>query len=355
MQQFCGSQLSLEGPSASVRQMTKKTSYTFPLTASQQTALTEHLRVGNYRPATVPYTIIAADASDCRISLYTSGKLVVQGKGAEEWVAFTLEPQILGEVKIGYDEVTSAEASQPHMGVDESGKGDFFGPLVIASAYVDPALAERYRELNVRDSKSITSDKVSQTIAGQIIKASGGRFGFVSIGNGAYNRLYHSMRSVNLILAWGHARCIEDLLAKVPSCPRAISDQFGPTKQIENALMKKGRSIELIQRTKAESDPAVAAASILARAGFLRGLLQLGEKYKQEFPKGASPQVIEAAVELVKKNGPKVLLDVAKCHFKTADVVLAKAGFSRADLGAEGSATSKPFTRRPKKKENELI
>ena len=330
--------------------MTKKTSFTFPLSEAQQIAVTEHLRVGNYKPATVPYTMAAADGADCRICLYTSGKLVIQGRGAEDWVTFVLEPEILGEVKIGYEDVTNAEASQPHMGVDESGKGDFFGPMVIASAYVDPKLAAIYRELNVRDSKSITSDKVSEAIAGQIIKASNGRFGFVSIGNRAYNKLYDSMRSVNLMLAWGHARCIEDLLAKVPTCPRAISDQFGPTKQIENALMKKGRSIQLIQRTKAESDPAVAAASILARAGFLRGLRMLADKYKQEFPKGASPQVVEAAVELVKKNGPMVLLDVAKCHFKTCDVVLEKAGFSRADLGPEGQAKSKAFTRRPKSK-----
>ncbi len=326
-------------------------SYTFPLSDAQQIAVSEHLRTGNYRPAVVPYTMAAADGTDCRICLYTSGKLVVQGKGAEEWVTFVLEPQILGEVKTGYDDVLNPEATQPHMGVDESGKGDFFGPMVIASAYVDPQLADVYRELNVRDSKNITSDKVSEAIAGQIIKAVNGRFGFVSIGNRAYNKLYTSMTSVNLILAWGHARCIEDLLAKVPSCPRAISDQFGPTKQIENALMKKGRSIKLIQRHKAESDPAVAAASILARAGFLRGLRALREKYMQEFPKGASPQVIEAAVELVKKNGPAVLLDVAKCHFKTCDVVLEKAGFSRKDLGPEGAAKSKPYTRRPSKKE----
>lgn len=333
--------------------MTKKTSFTFPLNPEQQAAVREHLRTGNYRPAQVPYTTAAADGSDCRICLYTSGKLVVQGRGAEEWVTFVLEPQLLGEVRTGYDDVLNPEAAQPHMGVDESGKGDFFGPMVIASAYVDASLTDAFRKLNVRDSKSITSDKVSEALAGEIIRASGGRFGFVSIGNAAYNRLYASMHSVNLILAWGHARCIEDLLAKVPSCPRAISDQFGPTQQIENALMKKGRSIQLVQRHKAESDPAVAAASILARAGFLRGLRQLAGKYQQDFPKGASPQVVEAAVALVKQHGPAVLLEVAKCHFKTADVVLEKAGYSRKDLGPGGQARSKPFTRRPKKKETE--
>lgn len=329
--------------------MPPKTSFTFPLTPEQQQTLKELLRTGNYLAATVPYTQIAVDGPDCRIALYTSGKLVVQGKGAQDWVTFTLEPEILLEARLGYENVRNPESLAPHMGIDESGKGDFFGPMVIAGAYIDTALAARFQELNVRDSKTISSDRVSEALAGEIMRASGGRHSLVAIGNRAYNRLYTSMGSVNLLLAWGHARAIENLLERVPDCPMALSDQFGPKRQIEQALMKKGRSIKLEQRPKAEADPAVAAASILARAGFLRALRQLRETHGQEFPKGASPQVIEAAVELVKKKGPMVLLDVAKCHFRTCDIVLEKAGFSRADLGPEGAAKSKPFTRSPRK------
>jgi ribonuclease HIII len=134
------------------------------------------------------------------------------------------------------------------------------------------------------------------------------------------------------MLAWGHARAIESLLEKVPDCPRALSDKFGPTHQIEQALMEKGQKIQLDQRTKAESDPAVAAASILARAGFIYALRKMGKSYNTEFPKGASDKVRREAERLVANKGPGILLDTAKCHFQTTDKVLAEVGYSRKDL-----------------------
>ncbi len=105
--------------------------------------------------------------------------------------------------------------------------------------------------------------------------------------------------------------------------------------------MRAGRRIELQQRPRAESDPAVAAASILARAEFLLALRKLEETYGQAFPKGASETVRAAAADLVRKRGPEVLLEVAKCHFRTTDQVLAAVGRTRADLGPEGQAVSK--------------
>ena len=305
------------------------------------------LKAGNYIPRELEHTLIAVEGPDCNIALYKSGKCLVQGKGAHDWITFTLEPQILQEVRLGYEEVLDPESTQPHMGIDESGKGDFFGPLVISAAYVNPALAHALKEMDVRDSKTITTDRKAESMASDIRKLLGHRFALITIGPAAYNRLYTSMRSVNRILAWGHARAIENLLEKVPDCPRALSDQFGPVRQIEQALMQKGRSIKLVQRHKAESDIAVAAASILARAGVLAALRSLREKYGGEFPKGASGATQEAAVKLIAKAGPKVLVDVAKCHFKTTDAVLEKAGFGRTDLGREGQAVSKPFERKP--------
>lgn len=319
----------------------QKNSYTFKLHEGQQKALRELLETGNYQPLEVPYTIVAADGPDCKIALYTSGKLVVQGKGAQDWVTFTLEPQILQEARLGYEEVLSPELSSPHMGIDESGKGDFFGPLVIVAAYVDPPLARRFREMDVRDSKTITSDKKATEMAEAIADALRGRFAVVQIGPRAYNRLYHRMRNVNEMLAWGHARAIEDLLEKVPDCPRALSDQFGPKRQIEKALLKKGRRIKLEQRPKAESDPAVAAASVLARALFIRALQDLKKRLGVDIPKGASEAVKKSAAKLVEQRGPGILLDVAKCHFKTTDDVLAPLGHSRAVLGPEGQAISR--------------
>jgi ribonuclease HIII len=206
---------------------------------------------------------------------------------------------------------------------------------------VDPTLVPTLRDLNVRDSKTISSDRVAREMAGKIHRLLGERCALVVVGPRAYNRLYASMGNVNRILAWGHARAIENLLEKVPDCPRAISDQFGPTRQIEQALMKKGQKIKLIQKPKAESDIAVAAASVLARAGFLRALEDMKTKFKVPIPKGASDTVRKSAVDLVKQHGPQILLEIAKCHFRTADQVLEEAGSARAALGPEGQAVSK--------------
>lgn len=322
--------------------MSKKTSYTFPLNPEQQKRLTEVLRSGNYRPRETPYTTVSVEGPDCNIALYTSGKCVVQGQGAEDWVTYTLEPEVLLEARLGYETVHTPEMFQPHLGVDESGKGDFFGPMVIAAAYTDERIVPVFQKLNVRDSKQITSDKKAEELADAIADVLGDRYALVTIGPRAYNRLYAKMRSVNRILAWGHARAIEDLLAKVPHTPRAVSDQFGPTAQIERALLKKGREIKLEQRPRAESDPAVAAASILARAAFLRALRDMQKKFGVVIPKGASAQVRETAQGIVKQHGATALLDIAKCHFKTADDVLGAVGQSRAALGPEGAATSQP-------------
>ena len=323
-----------------------KNSYTFKLTAEQQDQLEELLKTGNFLPIEVPYTRVAVDAEDCKVMLYTSGKCLVQGKGATDWVQFVLEPTILKEVVTGYEEVLQPQAFEPHIGIDESGKGDFFGPMVIAAVYTNPDLTSAFQKMGVRDSKNISSDKKAIGMARELRDLLGNRYSIVPIGMGAYNRLYAKMKSVNSLLAWGHSRALENLLDVVPSCPRAVADQFGPKQQTERALMRKGRHIELIQRPKAESDPAVAAASILARAAFLDALERLGKKYGAEFPKGASSRVVDSAIALVKSRGPEILLETAKCHFKTTDKVLAAAGHRRAELGPEGEAVSKPYTRK---------
>ncbi len=327
----------------------QKNSYTFKLDGDQQKTLVGLLKQGNYLPDEIPYTQIAVRGENLRIALYTSGKCVVQGKAAHDWVLYNMEPLVLQDARLGYDEVHDPAALEPHMGIDESGKGDFFGPLVIAAAFVNKPLAKAFEEKGVRDSKTVTSDKKAEDMARDIRKMLGERYAIITIGPRAYNRLYQSMRNVNSILAWGHARAIENLLEKVPDCPRAISDQFGPKRQIEQALMKKGRSIELVQRPKAESDPAVAAASILARAAFIAALRKMGEAHGVTIPKGASDRVREVAAKLIAAKGPDILLDTVKCHFRTTDAVLETTGHARTDLGPEGQAVSKPFGRKSSK------
>ncbi len=322
--------------------MTPKNSFTYPLTPAQQKTLGRILRDGNYLPITVPHTVVAVEADRCNVSLYKSGKCLIQGKGAEDFVTFVLEPLVLQSVGLGYEDVLNPEISQPHFGVDESGKGDFFGPLVIAAAYVDASLVEPMRKLDVKDSKKITSDKKALGLGRELRKLLGPRQTLVKIGPQAYNRLYAKMRNVNTLLAWGHARAIENMLDVLPDCPRAVADQFGNERLIKNALMKKGRAIKLEQRHRAESDLAVAAASILAREAFLVSLLQMGKQYEIEIPKGASAAVQDVAVELARKRGPEILLQTVKCHFKTTDTVLNKIGSARSALGPEGQAVSAP-------------
>jgi ribonuclease HIII len=310
-------------------------SHTIKLTNEQQEKLIEILQHPKYTPAEVPHTQIAVATEKCRINLYNSGKCLVQGKGAEEWITFVLEPEVTGEARLGYEAVHDPESVQPHMGIDESGKGDFFGPLVIASVYTDAKTVDILKEIGAKDSKRISSDRVALQLASDIRKQLEGKFAIISIGPEAYNRMYAKIGNVNRLLAWGHARAIENLLEKVPDCPRALSDKFGPTARIENALMKKGRKIKMDQRTKAESDPAVAAASILARAGFLNALRNMEKTFGIEtIPKGCSEKTKQVAAELIADNGPAILLKTCKTHFRTSDQVLGMNGYSRSDLPA---------------------
>jgi ribonuclease HIII len=199
-----------------------------------------------------------------------------------------------------------------HIGTDESGKGDYFGPLVVAGLFLPDNQQEVFRELGVKDSKRFSDNRVRE-LADMIKK--GYTFSLVVIGPEKYNELHGKLRNLNKILAWAHSRAIENLLEEV-SCGLAVTDQFGDKLYIQNALMKRGRNVELVQMPKAEEDLAVAGASILARAEFLRRLYFLSQDVDIELPKGASPKVEEAGLRLVKKHGPEILNRVAKTHFK---------------------------------------
>ncbi len=298
-------------------------SHTCKLTDAQALALNAALQARNWKPRTVPYARFAYESEKCNVVFYESGKLVVQGKGTREFIEFVLEPEILKEVKLGYETVLNPDLLLPRFGVDESGKGDFFGPLCIAGVYVNEAVIAAWKDAGIRDSKNISSDKRIHELAELIRKTPGCVVDTVAIGNEAYNRLYAKMRSVNAMLAWGHARVIENLMGKRyqmnPPPVRAISDQFAASKTvIEKALMTAGREIELVQRHKAEEDIAVAAASILARDEFVNGLAKLEHQFQTKFPKGASAAVDAAAKQFVETRGAAELAKVSKLHFRTA-------------------------------------
>ncbi|MGM0413729.1 MAG: ribonuclease HIII [Bacillota bacterium] len=204
------------------------------------------------------------------------------------------------------------------IGVDESGKGDYFGPLVIAGVYLDKKTAEKLSGYGVADSKSL-SDKRIKKLAARI--KNNCEYSVVTIKNPRYNQLHKKIGNLNKILAWGHARVIENLLDKV-DCDNVLSDKFAKKYLIENALMEKGKEIKLEQKVRAESNLAVAAASILARAEFVSRLQQLSDKYEIELPKGAANHIIDVGQEFVRKHGQEELKQVAKVHFKTTDKIL---------------------------------
>ncbi|MGB8355330.1 MAG: ribonuclease HIII [Chthoniobacteraceae bacterium] len=299
------------------------TLYTSPLTQEQAAKLKKLLLEDGYRFEPKPYTLYYATKEKLNVAVYEKGpKIVLQGKGTEDFVRFRLEPEILGEAKLGYEEVLAPEMYEPHFGIDESGKGDFFGPLVIAGVYVDRGIARIFKDAGIQDSKKIGSDKRIRDLA-QIIKTTQGAVNsVVEIPPAKYNELFSKIGNLNRLLAWGHARVIENLAVLKPGCPRALSDQFANPKLIERSLMAHGKTIKLEQRTKAESDPAVAAASILARERFIDWLEKAGRTEGKTIPRGASAQVKLVARELIAKHGGEILRGMAKMHFKTAAEVL---------------------------------
>lgn len=201
--------------------------------------------------------------------------------------------------------------SGPRIGVDESGKGDYFGPLVVAACYVSPEIEPLL--FGVKDSKTLT-DKKATELAGEIRRVCPHEV--LVVMPPKYNELYEKIRNLNRLLEWAHAKVIEEVLKKQP-CDLAISDQFADPRGLLAKLKAKELSIVLESRVRAESDLAVAAASVLARAEFIRRLNQLGRECGIPLPKGAGPPVLSAGRRFVHELGSERLKEVAKLHFKT--------------------------------------
>lgn len=203
---------------------------------------------------------------------------------------------------------------EKYIGTDESGKGDYFGPLVIAGVIIDETNREYLQHIGVRDSKEL-SDTMIGRVSKEIKKIEGIKFNIISIYPKRYNELYLRLGNVNRILGWAHAKVIENLLDKT-SVEEAISDKFGDDKYIFTSLQEKGKNITLHQVTKAERFKGVAAASILARDRFNSWFKHEKQKLGFELPKGASEACELASKKIIEKIGRHSLGDFAKLHFK---------------------------------------
>ena len=210
-----------------------------------------------------------------------------------------------------------------YIGTDESGKGDYFGPLVVAGVLVNDQTAAILAELGVMDSKKLNEAKIESAYRDILRVVGEESISVVEMGPAKYNQLYEKFKSggknLNHLLAWGHATVIENLLGSFPECRQAIADQFGDERYILSQLKEKGKGITLHQTHRAEANVGVAAASIVARYRFTRKLSQLSARCGVELPLGAGPQVKVKARQLVEKHGRPALKEVAKLHFKTTD------------------------------------
>ncbi|PIS02823.1 MAG: ribonuclease HIII [Chlamydiae bacterium CG10_big_fil_rev_8_21_14_0_10_42_34] len=275
--------------------------------------LREDLTEQGFELTKPPYTIFSAKKQGVSCTLYESGTLTVQGKQMKPFMEFYLEPEILKTFHYSHPEAHLDLT--PHIGMDEAGKGDFFGPLCIAAVYADGEGIKKMLEIGVKDSKRISDEGILK-----IAKKIKDLFPFtvIRLFPLKYNELHAKFKNLNRLLAWAHASALGDLSAKT-GCKEALLDQFAEKHVVENALKQKKIELNLQQKVRGEEDLVVAAASILARAAFLEGMNSLSEEYDMTLPKGASSQVIVAGQKFIAKFGRESLGKVAKTHFKTAN------------------------------------
>jgi len=241
-------------------------------------------------------------------------KIVLQGN-KDLKLYHNVSDIIFGEKLIDVQKPES-EPDYSYIGTDESGKGDYFGPLVIAGVYATSESANYLRALDVRDSKDLSDTQIKQ-MALEIKAKKEIIYDLILVSPEKYNQLYEKIGNLNRLMGWAHAKVIENLLNKCDA-KEVISDKFGNEKLIIDALQQKGREINLTQITKAEKFIAVAAASILAREAVVDWFYYQSKKFKVEIPKGSSAEVERIAKKIFEDYGSETLTKLVKLHFKTS-------------------------------------
>ena len=316
-------------PDANSDQPKKLATYTVKLDDDQMGKLLAICRARGWEPFEVAYTRFAfkGEQAKVNISAYTSGKVVIAGKGTEDFVRDTLEPEVTGAAKLGYDDVLHPDWFEVHAGLDESGKGDFFGPVTTATVIADRAAVELWLEAGVKDSKKITEGQIFKLE--DIIRNTRGVV--VETFAWEYMTKYNELMlrpgaNLNRLLAWQHAKGLVAALNR-RMVPWGLLDQFTEQPLVQKELAKSPiKNFELRMRTKAEEDPVVAAASVCARAEYVRQMVKLSRTFGAKLQKGAGPLVKTQALGIIEKFGVKALGEYAKLHFRTAYEVVSAAG-----------------------------
>jgi len=304
----------------------KLSTYSIKLDEAQMESLRAALSGRGWEAFDVAYARYAFKGRDCNVTAYESGKLVVAGKGTEEFVAMTLEPEITKAPKLGYDEVLHPDWFELHAGLDESGKGDLFGPVIAATVIADRTAIEGWIKAGVKDSKKIAESQIIK-LDKMIRETHGVAVSTCFCGMAKYNLLMSRPHAnLNRLLAWQHATALTQALS-VKKAPRGLLDQFTKQPLVQRELAKMGtKDFELQMRTKAEEDPVVAAASVVARAEFVRQMHALSKAFGGPLQKGAGPLVKEQAAQIIERFGARALGNFAKLHFRTAYEVVHAAG-----------------------------
>ncbi|MFO7724955.1 MAG: ribonuclease HIII [Oceanipulchritudo sp.] len=301
----------------------KKALYTIKLNEDQLKALEAICDRRMYGYYHVDHSLFAFKApyEGVNIVAYKSGKVVIQGKGTEAFVQNILEAEVTGDPRMGYDEVHHPEWFEPHAGVDEAGKGDLFGPLVSCCVIADGEMVREWQAEGVKDSKSLTDASILR-LEKTILKTKGVVVRKTFAGMPRYNALMSKPgANLNKLLAWFHSKSVQAALEARP-VEWGLLDQFSKVPLTQQQLKKDGVDFDLKMRTKAESDPVVAAASICARAEFVRQLRKLSTEFGEELKKGSGAPAKKQGEELVARLGAHRLKDFAKVHFKTAYEIL---------------------------------
>jgi ribonuclease HIII len=260
-----------------------------------------------------PYSLISGKKKGISLTFYSSGKLVVQGKDMAEFIQFKLEPELLHTFTFGYEAAMTEYDYTPHLGLDESGKGDYFGPLCVAAVYGDENIIKQFVKMGVTDSKKL-SDKRALQLTKEIQKIA--PYEVMRLPPSTYNKLYEKFQNLNTLLAWAHHKVLIALQAKT-NAQHATVDQFAKKAVLDNFIQRAKCVITLKQMPRAEADPVVAAASIVARGSFLQGLEEMSKTFSLPFPKGASSKTIDIGKEFIRQHGLSQLSEVGKMHFQT--------------------------------------
>lgn len=292
-----------------------KTIYTLVLEPLQAKRLQEWCIDRAWEVFEVQYAQFAFRGNGVSVTFYEkSNKLVIQGKNTEDFICNTLEPEITKQFKFGLERLEHPEWFKPHAGMDESGKGDLFGPLVTACIIADDQQVDFWLKNGLKESKLINSDarifqleKLIRNTKGVIIETA-------YAGMEKYNQLYVKFGNLNNLLAWLHAKALENALKK-RIVPEGLLDQFTTSQLVQKYL--KVENFNLKQQVRAESDPVVAAASIIARAEFLHQLNRLSEQAGLSLPKGCGSQAKEVLKKLIEKHSREAMSKFIKLHFKT--------------------------------------